>query len=143
MASEPVEAPPSSTLYSTVRAAGAATTRTSLDLLELPYPFSQVGLLSAKEFAELATQRRSRADRSLPPVNDQTLQELHCGGVLVPLFRVDLTPSPDLPGIDISDSLTAKHVHTTFINELLRGVAEGRVSDPTAVGFEPWPTEHR
>lgn len=61
----------------------------------------------------------------------------------MPLFRVDLTPCPDMPGIDISDSLTAKHVHTTFTNELLRGAAEGRVSDPTAVGFEAWPTERQ
>ena len=143
MASEPVEAEPSSTLYPTVRAAGATTARTSLDLLELPYPFSQVGLLSASEFAKLATERRSRADRSSPPVNEQTLHELHRGGVLVPLFRVDLTPTPRRAGIDISDSLTARHVLTTYINELLRGAAEGRVSDPAAVGFEPWPTERR
>lgn len=70
MASEPVEASPSPTLYPTVQAAGAATTRTSLDLLKLPYPFSQADLLDASKFAELATQRRSCTDRSLPPVND-------------------------------------------------------------------------
>ncbi|MGH3166456.1 MAG: hypothetical protein ACRDN0_11260, partial [Trebonia sp.] len=71
------------------------------------------------------------------------VQELHRGGVLVPLFRVDLTPRADTPGIDISESLTARHVHTTFINELLRGAAEGRVSDPAVGGFEPWPAERR
>jgi hypothetical protein len=127
-----------------VALAGPPRARTCLDLLQLPYPFSQVGLLNASEFAELATLRRSRTDRSLPPVNEQTLQELHRSGVFVPLFRVDLTPRLDAPGIDISDSATARHVLTTHINELLRGAAEGRVSDPATVGFEPWPTErHR
>jgi hypothetical protein len=88
-------------------------------------------------------QRCSRAGRALPPINEQTLQELHRGGVLVPLFRVDLTPRPDASAIDISASLTAKHVFTTHINELFRAAAEGRASDPTEVGFEPWPTERR
>ena len=88
-------------------------------------------------------QRRSRAGRALPPINEQTLQELHRGGVLVPLFRVDLTLRPDASAIDISASLTAKHVFTTHINELFRAAAEGRASDPTAVGFEPWPMERR
>jgi hypothetical protein len=143
VASEPDVASPGGTFYPTVRAAGAATPRTSLDLLGLPYPFSQVGLLTASQFAELATQRRNRADQSLPPVNEQTLQELHRDGVLVPLFRVDLTPRPDGPTIDISDSLTARHVHTTYVGELFRGAAEGRVSDPAASGFEPWSTERR
>jgi hypothetical protein len=141
--SESPEALPGGKLYPTVRTAGCATARPGLDLLELTYPFSQVGLLSPTEFARLATERRSRADRSLPPVNEQTLQELHRGGVLVPLFRVDLEPRPDAPGIDISDSLTVRHVQTAFINELLRGAAEGRVSDPAAIGFESWPTERR
>jgi hypothetical protein len=143
VASEPTEARPELVVYPAVRATGAATARTSLDLLELAYPFSQVGLFTPGEFGKFATERRSRADRSLPPVNEQTLQELHRGGVLVPLFRVDLTPRSDVPGIDVSDSLTAKHVRTTFINELLRGAAEGRVIDPAVVGFEPWPTDRR
>jgi hypothetical protein len=131
-------------LYSTVGGpAEAGTARSSLELLELPYPFSQVGLLTAGDFAKLAEERRSRAARSLPPVNQQVLEELHRCGVLVPLFRVDLTPRPDVPGIDISTSVTAQHVHTTVINELLRGAAEGRAIDPAVVGFEPWPTDRR
>ena len=143
VAPEPAKAQQSPTLYPTARRASAATDRSSLDLLGLTYPFSQVGLLDASEFGKLAAQRRSRADRSLPPVDEQTLQELHRGGLLVPLFRVDLTPQPHSPGIDISGSLTAKHVFTTWINELLRGAAEGRVGDPSVSRFEPWPTERR
>jgi hypothetical protein len=130
--------------YPTVTSATAATTRSSLDLLLLPYPFSQVGLLTGSEFVRLAEQRRSRAARGLiPPVNEQVLEELHQCGVLVPLFRVDLEPVAGAPDIDISDSRTAQQVRTTVVNELLRGAAEGRAVDPAAVGFEPWPRERQ
>lgn len=130
-------------MYPSARRAEVVTSRTSLDLLALPYPFSQVGLLTDRAFAKLAEERRSRAARSLPPVNEQVLEELHRTGVLIPLFRVDLTPAPDAPGIDLSTSLTAQQVHTTVINELLRGASEGRVIDPATVGFEPWPGDRR
>ena len=130
-------------VYSTVRSAEAAIARSSMDLLGLPCPFSQVGLLTASEFAKLAELRRSRAARSLPPVNEQVLEELHRRGVLVPLFRVDLAPSPAAEGMDLSASLTAQHVHTTVINELLRGASEGRAIDPIAAGFAPWPSHRR
>lgn len=129
--------------YSTVERCQAATKRSSLDLLTLPYPFSQLGLLTAGEFAGQAQRRRSRAMFALPSIDAQVLEELHRWGVLVPLFRVDLTPGPDAQGIDLSTSLTARHVHTTVINELLRGAAEGRVLDPATVEFEAWPRERR
>jgi hypothetical protein len=80
----------SASLYSTAGAAGLTTVRSSLDLLDLPYPFSQVNLLTVREFADMAGKRRGRAGRRLPPVNEQVLEELHRWGVLVPLFRVDL-----------------------------------------------------
>lgn len=130
-------------IYPTVGSAVAATARPSLELFDLPYPFSQVGLLTPTEFAKLAEQRRSRAGRSWPPVNEQVLEELHRAGVLVPLFRVDLVATGDAPGIDLSTSLSAKHLHTSLINEVLRGAAEGRVIDPSMVDFEPWPRERR
>jgi hypothetical protein len=44
--------------YAGVRRAEAVTAQSSLDLLNLPYPFSQLGLLTADEFAKLAEQRR-------------------------------------------------------------------------------------
>lgn len=122
----------------------AVTARTSLDLLDLLYPFSQVDLLTASDFAKFAEERRSRAARKLPSIDRQLLEELHRHGILVPLFRVDLTPAQGVPGVDISASLTAQHVHTTVVNELLRGAPEGRVVDPAAVGFQPWPGDrHR
>ena len=39
--------------------------------------------------------------------------------------------------------LTPQHVHVTVINELFIAGHEGRLVDPAAVGFEPWPTERR
>jgi hypothetical protein len=126
-----------------VQRATAATPRSSLDLLSLRYPFSQLGLMNADEFASQAERRRGRGMRSLPPVNAQVLEELHRHGVLIPLFRVDLTSGDPHRRVDLSESLTAKHVHTTFISELFRGAAEGRVADPGVEDFTPWPTARR
>ena len=92
MTAAPLETAP---LYPTVRPAGLTTARSSLDLLDLPYPFSQVSLLTVSEFADMVRKRRGRAGRRLPPVNEQVLEELHRCGVLVPLFRVDLESAPD------------------------------------------------
>jgi hypothetical protein len=62
--------------YATIRAAETAAARPSLELLSLPYPFSQVGLLTAGDFARLAGHRRSRTARRLPHVDEQALEEL-------------------------------------------------------------------
>ena len=136
----PAESP---SIYPTVRAAGLTTVRSSLDLLELPYPFSQVHLLTVSEFAEMAGKRRGRAGRRLPPVDEQVLEELHRCGVLVPLFRVDLEPAPDARAIDVSASLTPRNVHATIITELYSAAGDRRVVDPGAAGFAPWPKERQ
>src|ERR1700753_495809 len=94
--------------YSLIRAADGAAAVSSLELLRLHYPFSQVGLLTAREFAGLAGQRRSRGPQRLPQVDERVLEELHRCGVLVPLFRVDLAVVPGAQGVDISGSLTAQ-----------------------------------
>jgi hypothetical protein len=129
--------------FSSIRNALAATPRSSLELLSLRYPFSQVGLLSADDFAKQAERRRSRWMRNLPPVNAQVLEELHRHGIFVPLFRVDLTDGEPSRQVDISNSLTARHVLTTFIGELVRGAVDGRAADPAVEGFAPWLTERR
>src|ERR1700722_2939133 len=108
MSPEPTASQPP---YPTVRTAKAAAARSSLELLGLLYPFSQVGLLTASGFVKLAEERRSRAGHSLPPINEPVLEELHRCGVLVPLFRVDLRPSRGAAEIDISASLTAQNDH--------------------------------
>ncbi len=125
----------------TIRTAEAGTARSSLDLLGLPFALSQNRPMTVSEFAKFAGQHRSWAMRRLPPVNEQVLEELHRCGVLVPLFRVDLTPGPDAQPIDLSASLTAQHVHTTVIGELFRGASEGRAIDPAVVEFEAWPRD--
>src|SRR5262249_51612285 len=106
-------------------------------------PFSQVRPMTPDTFAEQAQRRRPPSVDDLPPVNAQVLEELHRHGVLIPLFRVDLTAGDARRQIDLTDSLTAKHVHTTLESELLRGAAEGRAADPAVEGFAPWPTERR
>ena len=126
-----------------LQSAAAATPRSSLELLNLRFPFSQLGLMSADEFARQAERRRSRGLRSQPAISTQVLEELHRHGVLIPLFRVDLTEGEPSRQVDLSQSLTAKHVHTTFINELLRAAVEGRAADPALEDFSPWPTERR
>ena len=130
----PVAPAESAPLYPTVRAAGLTTVRSSLDLLELPYPFSQVRLLTVSEFADLARKRRGREACHLPPINEQVLEELHRCGVLVPLFRVELERAPDARTIDVSASLTPRNVHATIITELYGAAGDQRLGDPAAAG---------
>jgi hypothetical protein len=136
------EQAPKKTAYSSVRSAKAATSRSSLDLLSLPYPFSQVGLLTASDFVKQAEFRRSHADRGLP-MDLRVLEVLHRYSVLTPLFRVDLTPGVPERKQDIALSLTAQHVHTTVVSELLRGATDGRAADPAVEAFHAWPAERR
>ena len=79
------------------QSAAAATPRSSLELLNLRFPFSQLGLMSAHEFAKQAERRRSKGLRSRPAISRQVLEELHRHGVLIPLFRVDLTEGEPMP----------------------------------------------
>jgi hypothetical protein len=55
--------------------------RSPVDLLDLPYVFSQVGLLTGDEF------RRKAAARGFPLV-DEHLETLHRVGAIVPIFRL-------------------------------------------------------
>jgi hypothetical protein len=125
------------------RRALAATSRSSLDLLTLHYPFSQVGLLTPENFVREAERRYSHAMRGRFNLEVAGLEELHRHGILVPLFRVDLTgPDPE-QRIHISASLTAQHVTNTIPAELFRAAGEGRLRDPAAEPFAAWPTERR
>lgn len=144
LAPEQAQTPADQPQYSTVQSAIAAASRASLDLLELPYPFSQIHLLSARDFAKLVDERRSREQRhTLSRMDEQVLEELHRAGVLVPLYRVDLDARAEAKAIDVSAHLTPQQIHVTVINELFMAAHEGRLVDPAAVGFEPWPTERR
>ena len=120
---------------------GAAwTPRSSLDLLSLPYPFSQVALLTPKAMADAAAQRRITTHAG-HLVQESLLEELHRLGLLVPFYRVDLGRA--LPGskIDISKSLTALHISTTIVAEVYAAAREGRLRDPAKLQFKTWATQ--
>jgi hypothetical protein len=118
----------------------AATARTSLDLLALPYPFSQVGLLTAEEIVTAADERRLRmaGGRHL---DLSGLEELHRHSILVPMFCVRLGSGDPQRAIDTAGNLTRKHVAATIVWELFAAADEGRVTDPSAETFLEWPTE--
>ena len=112
--------------------------------MELPYRSARPISFSARDFGKLADERRSREQRhTLPRMDEQILEELHRAGVLLPLYRVDLDARAGAKAIDTSAHLTFQHIHVTIINELFIAAHEGRLVDPAAVGFEPWPTERR
>ena len=113
-----------------IRRARAATARSSLDLLTLPYPFSQVNLLTPEEFVREAERRHSFGMSSRLHLDVAALEALHRHGVLIPLFRVDLTTGDPQRRIDVSGSLTVRHATNTIPSELFRAADEGRVHDP-------------
>jgi hypothetical protein len=118
----------------------ASTTRTTLDLLSLPFPFSQVGLLDPSEFVKAVNQRRIGVwgDRDL---DESGLEELHRQRILVPFYCVSIAKEPLHEPTDISKSLTAQHVRSTHVSELYSAAADGRLTDPSTERFIPWPTE--
>ena len=118
----------------------APTTRTTLDLLSLPFPFSQVDLLDPSEFIKAANQRRigTWVGRDL---DESGLQELHRQRILVPFYCVSIAEEPAGEPIDISESLTAQHVRNTHVAELYSAAASGRLTDPSTELFAAWPTE--
>ncbi|MHB8294338.1 MAG: hypothetical protein ACYDH5_06850 [Acidimicrobiales bacterium] len=120
--------------------AKASSTRSTLDLLWLPWPFSQLQLLTADEFVKKAEEQvRGRGWR----LDVGALEELHRTGVLVPFFRVRLgDPDPD-ERIDVAGSLTRRHVTSTVESELFRAAVDGRATDPGTEPFSPWPREQR
>jgi hypothetical protein len=121
--------------------AKASSSRSPLELLSLPWPFSQLQLLTADEFVKKADEQELRArSRRL---DTHALEELHRTGILVPFFRVRLAdPDPD-DRIDVGDSLTLRHVTSTVEHELFRAAVEGRATDPAHEPFSPWPRERR
>jgi hypothetical protein len=127
-------------IIAVVSPACASSTRGTLDLLTLRWPFSQVQLLSAEELCNHAGERRidMLGDRTL---DLSGLEELHRTGVLVPFYRVRLDNGDPDQTIDLSESRTLRLVPGTITNELFRGAHEGRVTDPAAEPYEPWPTE--
>ncbi|MFZ0127978.1 MAG: hypothetical protein WAL77_00985 [Candidatus Dormiibacterota bacterium] len=134
----PADDPPK--IVHLVEKAIAPTARSTLDLLTLPFPFSQVDLLQPSDFTQAARQRRMKmwGGRDL---DESGLQELHKQRVVVPFYCVSIAGAPKGQPVTVSQSLTAEHVRGTLVSELYRAAAEGRVTDPAAEPFTPWPTE--
>lgn len=120
----------------------AATERSSLDLLLLSWPFSQVALLTADDLVTAADNRRIRVGGQ-HRLDLAGLEELHKCGVLVPLFRVSLDAGEPKRSVDLTQSVSAKTAHNTIPLELYAAAADGRVTDPASEAYEPWPTDRR
>ena len=98
----------------------------TLDLLSLPYAFTQARLLSPSQFVAEAKKRGFRLERS-------ELEMLHRRQVLVPFYRVHARPIEE--GRDRSPDL---QIHGTAW-QVYRASFLGRLSDPAIRGFTPWP----
>ena len=99
----------------------------SLDLLSLPFAFTQRRLLTDSYFIEEAKKRGYDLNRDI-------LEWLHRRGVVVPLFRLysrSVEPQVEWqPGYRISMNLSY----------LYEAAAEGRLRDPAQTPYRPWPT---
>src|SRR5690348_10470410 len=109
--------------------------RSSLELLELPYTFTQLLLISAEKFSSLARDRGV----SLDPWR---LEAVHQLGLLVPLFRAK-RPTREITALLRRDGRGDEHrAHVLARWEplrrdtLLEGLREGLVSDPGAERFQ-------
>lgn len=84
---------------------------------------------------------QGRQDRHHPARTAGMLEELHKLGLLVPFYRVDLDRPVPSRAIDTSASLTAVHVRTTLVAQLYAAARDGRLRDPAARKYTPWPTQ--
>jgi hypothetical protein len=125
---------PASKWSKVIQKAISITTRSTLDLLSLPFPFSQLDLLQPSEFIKAAAERRMTmwGQREL---DENGLQELHRQQILVPFYCVSIAEKPGGEPIDVSQSLTSRHVQETLVAELYRAAADGRATDPAAESF--------
>lgn len=100
----------------------ATPSATTLPLLDLPFVFSQVSLLSSGQFRDEA---RSKWDQRVS-LND--LEELHRLGLLIPLYRADDNALPDVAS-----------PHPSDYNKIARYAREGMIRDPADEDPARWP----
>lgn len=97
-----------------------------MDLLDLPFAFSQSPLLGESHFIREAARRGVSLERG-------ELEELHRRGVLVPFFRAHSRPvAPSGPASDDAPMASTEW-------QLHRMRKEGVLADPSARRFAPWP----
>ncbi|SMQ68380.1 hypothetical protein [Agreia sp. VKM Ac-1783] len=101
----------------------AEATRSTLPLLDVPFVFSQVQLLSSQQFRDEA---RSKWDQR---VSIDDLETLHQLGLLVPLYRADDDQKPE--------ALPAPHEDDH--SKIARYAREGLIRDPQGEDASPWP----
>jgi len=104
--------------------------RPSLELVDLPFAFSQTPLLDESQFIREAARRGVGLDRG-------ELEALHRRGALVPLFRVLSRPaeSPRPPAPEVPTTSGQWHIH--------RLREQGVLADPVTRRFTPWPAKRR
>ena len=114
----------------------ATTTWSTLELLSLPFPFSQNFLLDANDLPRRVAERRIKmwSDRDL---NMSGLEELHRQALLVPCYGVDLGPIDPAKAIDVSTSETWRPIRSMHVSQLYAAATEGRPSDPAQETYEP------
>ncbi len=102
--------------------------RSSLDLLGVPYAFTQAPLLTVPELVRAAEVRGTHLDSA-------QLELLHRRGLFVPLLRIHVhtvgEPTPTVGDTSIWSS-DARLIQSA--------AATGRLSDPARRRFRPWPT---
>jgi hypothetical protein len=112
---------------------GRSTDRSSLDLLTLPMPFTQVPILEPDDVVREMGRRGVRLDLSL-------LEDLHRHRVLIPFYRVRSAGSgSSSAGMDTSRSRIPNLPGSGLKSRLVIPARDGRVSDPASESFEVWP----
>jgi hypothetical protein len=106
-----------------------ASAPTTVDLLRVPYVFSQSRPLTSSQFARAAKDRGVTLDR-------QRLELLHQRRLLVPLLQLHHRPVAP-PVLDLPEPATA----WSEAARLRAAAANGELSDPASRRFRPWPKE--
>jgi len=104
--------------------------RTSVDLVDLPYAFTQLSPLTPAKFLSEARKRDVL-------LIDEHLEALHRLEVLVPLFRVrrDRRKIANVARHDLNEAFYLAHWEPTTPQTLRVANAEGRLSDPARERF--------
>lgn len=110
------------------------TSRTPLDLFQLPFAFSQTSLLTADQF------KRELARRGLWPLDIKHLEELHRTRLLVPMFRLVRDVRGAQAAARREERSPLEYLsYTATSGRQLRELAEaGRLKEVTSERFRSW-----
>jgi hypothetical protein len=111
---------------------GETTSRTPIDLLNLPLPFTQRPILEPDDFIKECGRRGIDLTLAL-------LEDLHRHRILEPFYRVSVGQSKPKSVVDVSESLIPDLGNSGLMTRLVIPAREGRVSDPAQERFRRWP----